>query len=102
MEKQVSPKITNRVYNGFDFVSHWLKNWHEIFKPVTKRRNGSRGMTFESHVKSAPLCYSSKIQKWNTVFSVFTRRHGGHFGVPNNEKFDSIIMQDLRGILPLF
>ena len=53
MEKQVSPKITNRVYNGFDFVSHWLKNWHEIFKPITKRRNGSREITFESDVKSA-------------------------------------------------
>ena len=22
---------------GFGFTSHWLKNWHESFKPITKR-----------------------------------------------------------------
>ena len=21
---------------GFGFASHWLKNWHEIFRPITK------------------------------------------------------------------
>ena len=24
---------------SFGFVSHWLKNWCEIFKPITKRGN---------------------------------------------------------------
>ena len=24
---------------GFGFASHWLKNWHEIFKPITKCGN---------------------------------------------------------------
>ena len=24
---------------GFGFVFHWLKNWREIFKPITKCRN---------------------------------------------------------------
>ena len=24
---------------GFGFVSHWLKNWRDIFKPITKRSN---------------------------------------------------------------
>ena len=24
---------------GFGFASHWLKNWRESFKPITKRSN---------------------------------------------------------------
>ena len=24
---------------GFDLPSHWLKNWRETFKPITKRGN---------------------------------------------------------------
>ena len=24
---------------GFGFASHWLKNWREISKPITKRSN---------------------------------------------------------------
>ena len=24
---------------GFGFASHWLKNWHEAFKPITMRSN---------------------------------------------------------------
>ena len=35
---------------GFDFASHWLKNWREIFKPITKRSN--RVITFHSHLKT--------------------------------------------------
>ena len=27
---------------GFDFASHWLKNWREIFKSITKRSNRNR------------------------------------------------------------
>ena len=26
---------------GFCFDSHWLKNWRESFKPITKRKNGN-------------------------------------------------------------
>ena len=41
------------------------------------------------------------------MFSVFTWRHGGHAGVQDNSEkifweFDSIIMQNLSDILPLF
>ena len=24
---------------GFDFASHWLTNWRDSFKPITKRSN---------------------------------------------------------------
>ena len=38
---------------GFGFASHWLKNWRESFKPITKRRNRNRVITFDSHLKTA-------------------------------------------------
>ena len=38
---------------GFGFASHWLKNWHESFKPITKRSNRDHVITFDSHLKTA-------------------------------------------------
>ena len=38
---------------GFGFASHWLKNWRESFKPITKRSNRNHLITFESHLKTA-------------------------------------------------
>ena len=40
---------------GFGFASHWLKNWRESFKPITKRSNRNYIITFDSHLKTA-LC----------------------------------------------
>ena len=37
----------------FGFASSWLKNWHETFKPITKRSNRNHVMTFDSHLKTA-------------------------------------------------
>ena len=37
---------------GFGFDSHWLKNWRNIFKPITKRSNHNRVITFDSHLKT--------------------------------------------------
>ena len=37
---------------GFGFASHWLKNWRESFKPITKRSNRNHGITFDSHLKT--------------------------------------------------
>ena len=31
---------------GFGFASHWLKNWHTIFKLITKRSKRNRVITF--------------------------------------------------------
>ena len=42
---------------GFGFASHWLKNWHESFKPITKRSNRNHVITSDSHLKTA-LKYS--------------------------------------------
>ena len=38
---------------GFGFASHWLKNWRDSFKPITKRSNRNRAITFDSHLKTA-------------------------------------------------
>ena len=37
----------------FGFSSHWLKNWRESFKPITKRGNRNHVITFDSHLKTA-------------------------------------------------
>ena len=39
---------------GFDFGfdSHWLKNWRESFKPITKRGDRNHVITFDSHLKT--------------------------------------------------
>ena len=38
---------------GFGFASHWLKNWREFFKPITKRSNCNHVIIFYSHLKTA-------------------------------------------------
>ena len=38
---------------GFGFASHWLKNWRESFKPITKRSNRNNVISFDSHLKTA-------------------------------------------------
>ena len=38
---------------GFCFDSHWLKNWRESFKPITKRSNPNHVITFDSNLKTA-------------------------------------------------
>ena len=40
---------------GFGFASHWLKNWHEAFEPITKRNNRNHVITVDSHLKTALL-----------------------------------------------
>ena len=38
---------------GFGFTSHWLKNWRESSKPITKRSNPNHVISFDSHLKTA-------------------------------------------------
>ena len=37
---------------GFGFASHWLKNWRESFKQITKRSNRNHVITFDSHLET--------------------------------------------------
>ena len=45
---------------GFGFASHWLKNWRESFKPITKRSNRNRVITLDRHFKTAQLRRSTQ------------------------------------------
>ena len=47
---------------AFGFASHWLKNWRESFKPITKRSNRNYIITFDSHLKTALSPMSSHQQ----------------------------------------
>ena len=38
---------------GFGFASHWLKNWRESFKPITKLSNRNHEIPFDTHLKTA-------------------------------------------------
>ena len=50
-----SAREKSRVHGliGFGFASHWLKNWRESFKPITRRSNRNHVITFDSHLKTA-------------------------------------------------
>ena len=37
LETQEKSRVHGAI--GFGFASHWLKNWRESFKPITKRSN---------------------------------------------------------------
>ena len=44
-------RVQGAIASGF--ASHWLKNWPESFKPITKRSNRNHVITFDSHLKNA-------------------------------------------------
>ena len=43
----------SRVCGVIGSDSHWLKNWREYFKPITKCSNRNHVITFKSHIKTA-------------------------------------------------
>ena len=45
----------SRVQGGIalGFAYHWLKNWRESLKPITKRSNRNHVITFDSDLKTA-------------------------------------------------
>ena len=38
---------------GFAFVSHWLKNWHNVPKSITKHSNCTQVITSNRSLKTA-------------------------------------------------
>ena len=38
---------------AFGFASHWLKNWRESLKPITKSSNRNHEITCDSHLTTA-------------------------------------------------
>ena len=65
---------------GFGFASHWLKNWRESFKPITKRSNRNYIITFDSHVETALIIviinnYSLRWRRIEVDISTTFHRH---------------------------
>ena len=55
---------------GFGFDSHWLKNWRESFKPITKRSNRCHVITFDSHLKTALMTKMTMIKTTTATVTV--------------------------------
>ena len=53
LETRGKSRVHGAIGFGFGFASHWLKNWRESFKPITKRSNRNHIITFDSHLKTA-------------------------------------------------
>ena len=55
---------------AFGFASHWLKNWRESFKPITKRSNRNYIITFDSHLKTALSGHKDQFMHWGQLFHI--------------------------------
>ena len=53
LEAREKSRVHGAIGFGFDF--HWLKNWRDSFKPITKRSNRNHVITFDGHLKTALL-----------------------------------------------
>ena len=62
-EAREKSRVHGAIGFGFGFASHWLKNWREVFKPITKRSNLNHVITFDSHLKTALSETCSKCGK---------------------------------------
>ena len=59
LEAREKSRVHGAIDFGFD--SHWLKNWRESFKPITKRSNRNHVITFDSHLKTALVSDLGKV-----------------------------------------
>ena len=53
LEAREKSRVHGAIGFGFDFASHWLNNWRESFKPITKGSNRNHVITLDSHLKTA-------------------------------------------------
>ena len=56
----------------FGLASHWLINWREISKPITKRGNRSRVVTFHARMKSTRKYEMKSITRLCRLCSLLT------------------------------
>ena len=60
-EAREKSRVHGAIGFGFGFAFHWLKNWRDSFKPITKRSNRNHVVTFDSHLKTALLLLRKEI-----------------------------------------
>ena len=76
---------------GFGFVFHWLKNWREIFKPITKRGNRKHVVCFftaRGRLSSHGRPTQTAKDGLHVLCLMITNRPA-LFGVSNTEKTSS-------------
>lgn len=56
---------------GFGFACHWLKNWSEVFNPISKHNYCNLIINFDRHLKSAPLVIQSNREVLRTNLVTF-------------------------------
>ena len=69
LEAREKSRVRGAIGFGFDF--HWLKNWRESFKPITKRGNRNHVITFDSHLKTALLLKLGLAIAWTAFIYCF-------------------------------
>ena len=52
---------------GLGFASHWLKDWRDSFKPITKHSNRNHVITFDSHLKTALIQYEKQTSNLEII-----------------------------------
>ena len=57
---------------GFGFASHWLKNWHGSFKPITGCSNRNHVITFNGHLKTALIEFKLEKKESKVIILQFT------------------------------
>ena len=57
-EAREKSSVHGAISFAFAFASHWLKNWRNCFKPITKCSNGNHVTTFDSHLKTDVYCFT--------------------------------------------
>ena len=60
---------------GFDFASHWLKNWRGILKPITECSNSNRLITFDNHLKTGTKFIQPVIRYWESSEKAQSHTH---------------------------
>ena len=56
LEAREKSRVRGAIGFGFGFASHWLKNWRDSFKSITKRSNRNHVIIiFDSHLKTPLL-----------------------------------------------
>ena len=53
LEAREKSRVHGAIGFAFGFAPHWLKNWRDSFKPITKRSTRNHVITFDSHLKTA-------------------------------------------------
>ena len=59
LEAQEKSRIHGAI--GFGFASHWLKNWREFFKPITKHSNRNHVITNDRRADCSHTFRSAEI-----------------------------------------